>query len=140
MNYRTMRQGFSLIEIIIAVAIMAIMALVVVPNLMQYVSNSRKDATTANVRAFETAINMFNVHTGQLPARLQDLVKKPADERVARKWQGPYLLQREIPEDAWGNRFQYKVTPQGEHKYELYSYGPDGKGSPKAEWINVWDL
>lgn len=83
---------------------------------------------------------MFNAHTGQYPARLNDLLKKPADEKIARKWEGPYLKAKEVPEDAWGSKYVYKLTPQAEHKYDLYSYGPNGKGSPKEEWISVWNL
>jgi hypothetical protein len=45
------------------------------------------------------------------------------------------------PEDAWGEKFYYKVNPAGGTRpYELYSYGPEGKGGPKDEQISVWDL
>lgn len=137
----TLREAFTLVEIMIGIAIIGILTAVIAPNIVGYMQKSRKSSTASNVRMLEGAINMFNAHTGQYPGRLADLVKKPADEKLARKWEGPYLKQKEIPEDAWGNKFVYKLTPQGaEHKYELYSHGADGKGSPKEEWISVWNL
>lgn len=137
---RHLKSGMTFIEIVIVLAIIAIMATVVVPNLMSYVNSSKKTTAKSTLQAFQGAINMINVHTGRYPASLNELVKKPTDERVAKKWEGPYIKQKEIPLDPWGERYVYKLTPQTEHPYDLYSYGPDGRGAPKAEWINVWDL
>lgn len=136
----TARSGFSLLEIMVAIAIIGIMMAIIIPNFMSYRKNANKSAATSNLQMFDNAILMYNMHTGQLPSRLQDLIKKPSDAKIANKWEGPYLGKiKEIPEDPWGNKYQYKLTPQGEqHKYELYSYGPDGKGAPKEEWISVW--
>lgn len=139
-HVKSARQGFTLIEIMFAITIIAILTAIVAPNLVSYVRSARISSTESTVRMLEGAINMFNAQTGQYPARLNDLVKKPAEEKIARKWQGPYLKQKEMPEDPWGNKYVYKLTPQGENKYDLYSYGPNGKGSPKDEWISVWSL
>lgn len=137
---KTIRAGFSLLELMIYIAIVGILLAVAVPNFFSYIEKARKSTTESNLRMLESAIIMYQLHTGQLPQRLSDLVKKPSDERVAQKWEGPYLKGKEIPLDGWSNRFEYKQTPQGEHKYELYSHGPNGKGSPESERINVWKL
>ena len=133
------RSGFMLIELLIAIAIVAIMVAVVGPNMLKYLENARKSSAQTTVRMLEGALTMFQANTGQFPSSLRDLVKKPRDERVAKKWEGPYLKQKEIPQDPWGNKYQYRITPQSENPYELYSFGPKGKGTPKNEWINVWD-
>ena len=133
------RDGFTLIEIIIAIAIVAILAAVIAPNFIGYIQNARKSSAVSNIKMFQNAIMLYNAHTGQFPTRLKDLVSKPRDERVMKKWQGPYINQKEVPVDPWGNRYYYKVTPGGQNQYELHSFGPQGKGSPKDEWISVWD-
>lgn len=135
------KDGFTLIEILIAVAIVLIMGAVVVPGFLKYRRNAQKTAAQSTIRALETAINQFSVETGQYPTNLKDLVKKPAgDEIVAKKWDGPYIKGNDVPADPWNNRYQYNLTPGQEHPYELYSFGPNGRGAPKSEWISVWEL
>lgn len=134
------KSGFTLVELMIYMAIVGMLLAVIIPNFLGYLERSRRSSTESNLRALESAILLYQVDTGTYPQRLSDLIKKPNVEQVAKKWNGPYLKQKEIPTDGWSNRFEYKQTPQAEHKYSLLSYGPNGKGSPKSEWIDVWDL
>lgn len=146
MNYtycaRTARAGFSLIEIMIAIAIMAVLAVAVGPYLLGKLKKAKVSSAQTSLRTIDAAITSFHADIGQYPSRLRDLVKKPAEEALARKWTDPYLKVKneEIQLDPWNNPFQYKATPGAPHPYELYSFGPNGKGSPKKEWISVWDL
>lgn len=139
-SQRSAKDGFTLIEIMVAIAIVAILT-VAVPNFMGYLQTAKKSKATTTLRTFDQAITLFNVQTGQYPQSLRDLIRRPSDEKIARKWQdGGYLKGKEVPEDPWGNSYRYRLTPGQEHPYELYSYGPKGKDAPKAEWFNVWTL
>jgi general secretion pathway protein G len=131
---RTAREGFTLIEILIAVAIVAIMVVTVGPNLMRMAFKGKKDATKVRLAGVKQSLNTYFLDASEYPEKLRDLVKKPAE---AKKWDGPYL--DEEPRDAWDRRFQYKRTPGGKHPYDLYSFGENGQGSPKEEWLSVWD-
>jgi len=137
------RDGFTLVEILIAIAIIAIISAVVAPNMMRWIESTRKTAAASTLKTLKISIDQFNVHTGQYPRSLKDLIKVPTyDERVAKMWKkyGPYLEKKEVPEDPWGNRYQYKLTPGQAHPYELYSYGSsEGKSTPKTDWISIWD-
>lgn len=133
------RSGFSLIEIMIAIAIMAVIGAVVVPGFLQRFEKAKKDSTRQSLRNIKTAITTYQLDVGQYPQRLRDLIKKPTDEAVAKKWESKYLDVEEVPNDSWGNKFLYKLTPGAEKPYELFSYGPNGKGGPKEERISVWD-
>jgi len=137
-----MRAGFSLMEIMIAVMILGLVAGLVGPKVFQMLENAKKTSAKSEMKAFKSAITLYKSNTGVFPGKLVDLIKKPKDERVSKKWQGPYIEKEveETPEDPWGNKYSYKVSAEGAKKpYELLSYGPNGKGSPKEEWINVWD-
>jgi type II secretion system protein G len=136
------RQGFSLVELVIYIAIVAVLAMVAIPAGFKYMKDARISSAKSKIRAFEGAITMFQVQMGQYPSQLKDLVEQPSDERLKRKWTGEFLEKKpDMFVDPWSNKYQYKLTPQdAEHKYELYSYGPNGKGSPKSEWISVWEL
>lgn len=137
--FRTARSGFTFIELVIAIAILAILALVVGPMVMGQLEKARVSGTTSNLKSLKTAIDMFKVDTARYPTKLRDLVEKPREEAVARNWtKGGYIEGGELPKDAWGEDFQYKRTAEGKTPYELYSYGPNGPGASKEEWISVW--
>lgn len=135
----TARAGFSLIEILIALAIIAIVAGVAVPNYFAYVNRAKLRSAEGMVRAIHQAIITYDSDVHQLPATLKDLVKKPANVEGWRS-EGYLGNKKDMPNDPWGNKYQYKLTSGAERPYELYSYGPKGKGAPKQEWIDVWKL
>lgn len=137
---RHLRPGFTFMELVIAMTILLILSAVVGPMFMRYVDRARVTGTRQNMGTLRSSIDMFKSEIGKYPVKLRDLVEKPREEAVARKWpKGGYIQGGELPEDAWGEPFQYKRTPEGKNPYELYSYGPEGPGSPKDEWISVWD-
>lgn len=137
---RSVRAGFTLIELVIAIAILAVLAIVVGPMVMGQLDKARVSSTKSNLKTLKTAIDMFKVDTGRYPARLRDLVEKPREEAVARNWtKGGYIEGGDLPKDAWSEEFQYKRTPEGKTAYELYSYGSGGPSAPKEDWISVWN-
>jgi general secretion pathway protein G len=136
---RCARAGFTFIELIIGIAILVILAATVGPLVLGQLENAKIATTKTNLKSIKSAIDMFRI-TGKYPVKLRDLVEKPRDEALAKKWQkGGYLEGGEVPKDAWGEDFQYKVTAAGKNPYELYSYGPDGAGAPDTERLSVWD-
>jgi len=125
---RCARPGFTLMEILIAVMILGLLGAMVGPALNNIYKNQQKRATKGNLMGIKKGLDMYKNNIGQWPATLKDLIKKPREERAAKKWEGPYIGDentKEVPEDSWGGKF--------------YSYGPNGKGAPKDEWISVWD-
>ena len=138
---RHARTGFTLIEIMIAIAIVAIISIVVVPNTLKYLEDAKLSRAKSDLLVFKSAITQYNLSIGKFPSRLKDLVQPPADEKDKAKWTGSFFEKKELPEDPWNNNYQYKVNPAGaEYPYELYSYGKAGKGAPQGEWISVWKI
>jgi len=137
-SHNRSQQGFTLIEILIAIAIVAILSVVAIPAYLGRLERGRLNATKASLRVLKSSVEQFYGDTGQFPERLDDLVKKPTNEKLAKKWIAPYIEKK--PRDGWGNQFQYKPTPGQEQQYELYSSGKSGKGSPRSEWISVWKI
>ena len=135
------RSGFSLMELMIVIMIIGLLAGLVGPAVNNALKKAKKRTTKTTLLTIKKAITEYQGDINQLPGTLKDLIKKPRDEKAAKKWESAYLGDglEDVPGDAWDNKFHYKLTPGGKHPYELLSYGPSGKGSDKSEWISVWD-
>ena len=134
------QKGFTLIEILIAFALVAVLGGIAVYSYQSVVDRNARTATLATMRAISDQLETYRDDVGEYPAELRDLIVKPADEKTAELWQGPYLqVKRGEIRDGWGKPFQYKPTPGAEHEYELISYGSKkGKTGPKSAWLDVW--
>ena len=132
------RRGFSIVEILIVVTIIGILSIGVF-SAMTYIRTSKINTTKQMIRVYQTAIDSFHNDTGSYPVTLSDLVDKPADQKIAQRWQGPYI-KKVVTQDAFNKEFVYNVTKGGKTPYELYSWGENGEGSQESEWIDVWKL
>jgi general secretion pathway protein G len=134
------RRGFTLLEILLVVGIIALLAAFVVPQFMNTQKNVEIDITKSIVDPGGTlcgVIEVFHMNTGQFPKELKDLVEKPDDEAVAGKWRGPYIKSADKLKDAWGRDLKYKAP--GEYhadSYDLWSTGPDGEDGTDDDIAN----
>ena len=122
---RRPQQGFTLIEILVVVALIGLLAAFIVPNVMGQSEKARVDLAHANMRAISTQLDMFKMHNGRYPTTeegLRALVEKPDN---ARNWTTPYL--NSLPEDPWNNEYVYQSPGLGGRPYSLLSLGGDGQ-------------
>jgi len=131
-NTRT-REGFTLIEIVIAIFIVALITGVVGTFVVGQVAKAKKNTTRVQLKNIQEAIEAYSVELGEYPKTLEALITTPADERLASRWE-KYLKTDKIPRVPWNNLYIYQVTPGGAHDFELYSEGPD-----KKQKIDVWE-
>lgn len=134
--------GFTLIEIMVVIVILGVLAALVVPNVMGRAGEARMKAATVDLRAIQTALDMYRMDNFVYPSSdqgLQALVAKPSGFPEAKNWSEPYL--KKSPKDPWGNEYQY-ISPGSDGAYDLFSLGADGKpgGEGEAADIFVADL
>ncbi len=130
--------GFTLIELMLVVIIIGVLAGMVVPSLIGRSQRAKITAAKADIRVgLGLALDLFEQDTGAYPTTdqgLDALIREP-DNVVG--WKGPYLKEREIPLDPWGNEYVYKCP--GDHDplpYDLVSYGRDGKEGGEEDVAN----
>lgn len=123
---RQRQAGFTLIELMVVVVILAILAAFVVPMVMDRPDEARIVKAKQDIASISSALNLYkldNYHYPTTEQGLEALVKKPTSEPIPPNWK-PYLKQ--LPKDPWGRPYLY-VSP-GEHgPFDLYTLGADGE-------------
>lgn len=137
-NKQQMR-GFTLIEIMVVIVILGILAAVVVPKIMSRPGEARIAKAKQDVRALETALDLYKLDNFNYPTTdqgLEALVTKPSIPPVPKKYR-PEAYLKKVPLDPWQNPYQY-LNP-GEHgAIDIYSLGPDQQ--PSDDDIGNWNL
>lgn len=127
--------GFSLIELLIVMMIIGLLASLVGPRLFQHVGQSRQKTARAQIELLGTALDAFRLDVGRYPTTEQGLDALRRKPSGGERWNGPYLP-RDVPEDPWGNRYQYK-SPGDHGEYDLFSLGADGRSGGEGEDADV---
>jgi general secretion pathway protein G len=136
---RDAEAGFTLVEMLVVMAILVLLASMVAPRVIGYVGGSRTKAAKVQIEGLITAMELFKLDTGRYPNEsegIHALIERPAGI-VA--WNGPYLKKDLIPVDPWGTPYRYRFPGQfGD--FDIYSLGADikegGEGEDKdvASW------
>jgi len=136
--------GFTLIEIMVVIVILAMLAALVGPKLMGRTDDAKIQTTRTQIGNLETALKFYKLDNGAYPSTeqgLNALVAKPTVGVIPKNYKGGgYLEKKQVPKDGWGNDYLY-VSP-GEHgDYDLFSYGADGAkgGEGKNSDLTSWD-
>ena len=123
------RSGFTLIEILVVITVIAIMAGLVAPMVFRNVGDAKVSAAKAQIELFALALDAYRLDNDFYPSTAQGLSAlraRPVGEPEARNWRGPYL-RKEIPLDPWGRPFIYESPGEvNADSYDLMSFGRDG--------------
>jgi general secretion pathway protein G len=134
-------RGFTLIEILVVVVILGILALIVVPRVMERPGEARVTRARQDIQGIVTALSLYKLDNFTFPSTeqgLDALVTKPAGQPEAPNWKGPYLDR--AAKDPWNHPYQYQKP--GQHgEIDVFSYGADGKpgGEGDAADIGNWE-
>ncbi len=138
-------RGFTLIEIMVVVVILALLAALVGPKIMGRSDDAKIADAKVQIRNIESALKLYKLDNGNYPTTeqgLHALVEKPTVGQIPKNYRAEgYLESKKVPADPWGNDYVY-LSP-GEHSdYDLCSFGADGTkgGEGKNADICSWDM
>jgi len=118
--------GFTLVEIIVVITIMALIMTLVGPRVLNYLSESKVKAAKIQIESLASALDLYFLDTGQYPSNaegLNALVQRPGSSPG---WNGPYLRGTIVPNDPWGRPYIFRA-PGLQSSYDIVSYGSDGQ-------------
>ena len=132
-------RGFTLVEILVVITIIGLIMGLVGPRVLNYLTESKAKAAKIQIESFSSALDLYFLDNGRYPSSsegLTALVQRPGSTMT---WNGPYLKGAVVPNDPWGNPYQYRAP--GQHgTYDITSYGADGQegGAGSAADIVSW--
>lgn len=133
--------GFTLIEIMLVVIIIATLAALIVPRFVGRSEEAKKAAARADIDAnLSNALDLYEMDNGAYPTTdqgLAALVAQPMAPPLPKNWKGPYLKKKTF-KDPWGNPYQYRCPGVHGVDYDLFSLGPDGTEGGGDDIVN-WD-
>lgn len=138
---RRRRPGFTLLELLVVLAIIAALAAVVAPNVFRNVGDAKAGAAKAQVESLVLALNAYRLDNDAFPTTEQGLAAlrtMPTAGELPRNWRGPYL-QRVVSNDPWGRPYTFASPGRGDQaqSFELYTLGRDAKPGGEGEDADV---
>ena len=127
--------GFTLLELLVVVAIIGVLVGYVAPRYFGQIGKSEINTAKAQIDALEKALDQYRLDTGRYPSTelgLKALVERPQNEP---KWNGPYL-KKAVPLDPWGKPYVYRA-PGEKDDFDLVSYGKDGAPGGSGENADI---
>jgi general secretion pathway protein G len=134
------RAGFTLIEILVVIAVLAMLAALVAPNVFQHVGTAKDATARSQIELLGAALDAYRLDNGRYPSTdqgLEALRVPPTTQPAPSNWRGPYL-RKDVPLDPWGVPYIYLNPGEiNQNGYDLVSLGADGEVGGEGENADV---
>jgi len=136
---RAATAGFTLVEVLVVITIIALIMGLIGPRVLNYLTESKAKAAKIQIESLASALDLYFLDAGRYPNTsegLSALIRHPAG---ANGWNGPYLRGNAVPNDPWGRPYVYR-SPGQHGPYDIISYGADGQegGTGAGADIGSW--
>jgi general secretion pathway protein G len=125
-------RGFTLVELLVVLIILGLVASIAGPNVMKYLGTSKAKTAHLQLKEIESSLELYFLDTGKYPSSATGLKALISNDDTLIGWNGPYFKKAVVPNDPWGNPYQYSAP--GDHgAFDLLSLGADNQPGGEAD-------
>lgn len=118
--------GFTLVEMLVVIAIIGLIMGLIGPRVLNYLSESKVKTAKIQLQSFGSALDLFYLDAGRFPSTAEGLAALVQPTAGVAGWNGPYLKGGNVPNDPWNNPYVYR-SPGERGAYAIVSHGSDGQ-------------
>lgn len=133
---RRREAGFTLVELLVMLSILALLAGLVGPRVLGYIGSSKAKTAKIQIESMSAALQLYRIDVGRYPTTSEGLRALIQPSGSASSWNGPYLAKRELPRDPWGHEYQYRSPGQG-GDFDIISLGADNQPGGTGENADI---
>jgi general secretion pathway protein G len=128
---RRRRAGFTLVEMLVVLAIIGSIVGLVGPRVLNYLADSKVKTAQIQMENLSSALDLFYLDSGRYPSTEEGLGALAHRPAAAAVWNGPYLKSNSVPKDPWGHDYLYRA-PGRNSPFDIGSLGPEGREGGQA--------
>ena len=137
---RSPEAGFTLLELLVVLAIMGLLAAIIAPQVLRYLGSSRSQSAKIQIQNIDTALQLFRLDVGRFPTTGEGLAALVTAPQAVANWNGPYLQKASALNDPWQRPYGY-ANPGKHGEADVFSLGSDGAegGDGDARDVGNWE-
>ena len=132
---KSVKRGFTLLELLVVILILGLLAAFVVPNIVGAGDKAKRDLVCSQMHSIANALDMFKMDNGMYPDTeegLKALVSNPDSDKYPAYSNKPYM--KRVPKDSWGQPIQYVKNG---NNFDLISFGADRKEGGEGDGADI---
>jgi general secretion pathway protein G len=137
---RRQQLGFTLLELLVVLAILGLLIGLVAPAALRQLGSAKEKIAHQSIERLAGVLDIYKLDIGTYPTTEQGLLALIERPSGVTRWNGPYLKGEKVPEDPWGRPFIYHNPSQREgHEYDLYTLGPTGQAGGTGDAATIFN-